>query len=137
MTTKNATFHQINTKPRHSPVKKQLLIRQVQEYWEGLDKKTMQNVAEAFGLSPPTAKKYIHMTETEIHGLDAPVNYKKRASSMNDWLNAIFKMMLDGQESETIYYCILSQPEFRGKAELVEKYIYLIGKKFSGQASLP
>jgi hypothetical protein len=93
-----------------------------------LDKKTIQNVAEAFGLSPPTAKKYIHMTETEINGLDAPVSYKKRASSMNDWLNVIFKMMLDGQEGETIYYYILSQPEFRGKAGQVEKYIYLIGK---------
>ena len=108
--------------------KKKFLIQQVQEYWEGLDKKTIRNVAEAFGLSPPTAKKYIHMTETEITSLDAPVNYKKRDSPMNDWLNVIFKMMLDGQSRETIYFYILAQPEFHGKAGQVGKYIYLIGK---------
>lgn len=85
-------------------------------------------MAETFGLSPPTAKKYIRMTEAEITSLDAPVNYKKRDSPMNAWLNVIFKMMLDGQSSETIYFYILAQPEFAGKAEQVGKYIYLIGK---------
>ena len=104
------------------------MIRQVQEYWEGLDKKTVRAVAGAFRLSAPTAKKYIHMTEEEINGLDTPANYKKRDSPMNDWLNVIFKMMLDGQSGETIYYYILSQPEFRGNAGQPGKYIYLIGK---------
>ena len=85
-------------------------------------------MAETFGISLPAAKKYIHMTEAEINGLDAPANYKKRDSPMNDWLNVIFKMMLDSQSSETIYFYILAQPEFQGKAGQVEKYIYLIGK---------
>lgn len=46
-------------------------------------------MAEAFGMSAPTAKKYINMTEAEINGLDAPASYKKRDSPMNAWLNVI------------------------------------------------
>lgn len=93
--------------------KKQILIRQIQEYWERLDKKTIRSVAEAFGISLPAAKKYIQMTEAEINCLDAPTNYKKRGSPMNAWLNVIFKMMLDGHSSETIYFYLLAQPEFQ------------------------
>lgn len=68
------------------------------------------------------------MTEAEINGLDAPANYKKRDSPMNAWLNVIFKMMLDGHSSETIYFYLLAQPEFQEGARQAEKYIYLIGK---------
>ena len=83
-------------------------------------------MAEAFGISPPTAKKYIHMTEAEINGLDAPANYKKRDSPMNAWLNVIFKMMLDGHSSETIYFYLLAQPEFQeGQGRPKNTYISL------------
>ena len=83
-------------------------------------------MAEAFGISLPTAKKYIHMTEAEIICLDAPANYKKRDSPMNAWLNVIFKMMLDGHSSETIYFYLLAQPEFQeGARQAEKKYISL------------
>lgn len=68
------------------------------------------------------------MTKEEIDSLDAPANYKKRDSPMNAWLNVIFKMMLDGQSNETIYFYLLAQPEFQAGASQAEKYIYLIGK---------
>lgn len=41
------------------------------------------------------------MPESEINRLDSPRNYKKRESSMNNWLNIIFKMMDDGHSHET------------------------------------
>lgn len=93
-----------------------------------MDKKTVQGVAKFFGISPPTAKKYLLMTEEEVNNLDAPANYKKRNSPMNAWLNVIFKMMLDGQSNETIYFYLLAQPEFHAGAKQAEKYVYLIGK---------
>lgn len=52
------------------------------------------------------------MPESEIHSLDSPRNYKKRESSMNNWLNIIFKMMDDGHSNETIYFYIQRQPCF-------------------------
>lgn len=68
------------------------------------------------------------MSESEINSLDAPKDYKKRATPMNDWLNVIFKMMTDGHSSENIYYYIQKQSSFNESKELLEKYIYLIGK---------
>ncbi|MCT4631279.1 MAG: transposase [Firmicutes bacterium] len=68
------------------------------------------------------------MTETEINRLDSPRNYKKRISSMNKWLNIIFKMMDDNHSNETIYYYIQRQSGFHESNEKLAKYIYLIGK---------
>ena len=68
------------------------------------------------------------MSELEINSLDSPKNYKKRESSMNDWLNIIFKMMNDGHSNETIYFYIQRQPCFHESKKKLETYIYLIGK---------
>lgn len=68
------------------------------------------------------------MSEMEINSLDSPKNYKKRKSSMNDWLNIIFKMMDDGYSNETIYFYIQRQPGFHESKKKLETYIYLIGK---------
>lgn len=68
------------------------------------------------------------MTEADIKKLDAPKNYRKRESSMNGWLNVIFKMMDDGHTNETIYFYIKGQPGFNEGDRKLQKYIYLIGK---------
>lgn len=68
------------------------------------------------------------MSETEINSLDSPRNYKKRESSMNDWLNIIFKMMDDGRSNETIYFYIQRQQGFHESKKKLEDYIYIIGK---------
>lgn len=44
------------------------------------------------------------MTKEAIAALDHPTNYKKRDSSMNAWLNVIYKMMADGCSNEIIYF---------------------------------
>jgi hypothetical protein len=68
------------------------------------------------------------MSESEISSLDSQKNYKKRKSSMNDWLNVIFKMMDDGFSNETIYFYILRQSGFCGSKRMVGDYIYILGK---------
>lgn len=94
-----------------------------------MEKKSIKNIVEKFQIALPTAKKYVEMSEMEINSLDLPKNYRKRESSMNDWLNIIFKMMDDGHSYETIYFYILRQPCFHeSKRKLLEEYIYLIGK---------
>ena len=93
-----------------------------------MEKKRIKNVAEKFQIALPTAKKYVEMSESEISSLDSAKNYKKRESSMNDWLNIIFKMMDDGHSNETIYFYIQRQPAFCESKDNLAAYIYLIGK---------
>lgn len=104
------------------------MIRDIEEYWSRQEKKRIKNVAETFGISQATAKKYVSMTEEEINGLDKPNSCKKRESSMNAWLNVIYKMMVDGHSNETIYFYIKIQKEFRDSDRKLEKYIYIIEK---------
>ena len=93
-----------------------------------LEKKKIKTVAEQFHISQPCAKKYIYMSQKELEKLDAPQNYKKRETSMNGWLNVIYKMMLDGHTNETIYFYIKEHPDFNEPEKKLQDYIYLIGK---------
>jgi len=104
------------------------MIREIKKYWNELENKQIKIVAEKFQIAQPSVKKYLHMSESEIVDMDSPRNYKKRDSSMNNWLNIIFKMMVDNYSNETIYFYIRQQREFTESKEKLEKYIYLIGK---------
>ena len=68
------------------------------------------------------------MAEEAIAALEHPANYKKRESSMNAWLNIIYKMMADGCSNELIYFYIKRQKSFQDADSKLAKYIYLIGK---------
>lgn len=68
------------------------------------------------------------MTEEAISALDHPTNYKKRESSMNAWINVIYKMMADGWSNELIYFYIKYQESFHDSDHKLEDYIYIIGK---------
>lgn len=93
-----------------------------------MENKRIKNVAEKFQIALPTAKRYVEMQELEINSMNSPKNYKKRESSMNNWLNIIFKMMDDGLSNETIYFYVQRQPEFHESKQKLEMYIYIIGK---------
>ena len=43
------------------------------------------------------------MTDKEIREMDNPKNYKTRKRAGNDFVNIIYKMMVDGYDDETIY----------------------------------
>lgn len=104
------------------------MIREIQNYWNGLEKKEIKVVIDKFQISQLTAKKYIEMTEGEIKNLNKPNNYKKRNTPMNDWLNVIYKMMQDGHSGETIYFYIKHQSDFKMSDNALGSYIYLLGK---------
>ena len=79
-------------------------------------------------ISSLIAKRYLAMTQADISRLDNPDNYKKRESSMNVWLNVIYKMMADGCSNELIYFYIKRQKVFHEPEHKLADYIYLIGK---------
>lgn len=113
------------------------MIREIQSYWNSLEKKRKKSVAVRFQLSLATAKRYVEMSESEINSLNNTRNYKKRESPMNGWLNVIFKMMDDGHSSETIYFYITRQSCFCESKQQLIKYIFLIGKNnFPNQSLL-
>lgn len=68
------------------------------------------------------------MTQEDLSRLDNPNHYKKRESSMNVWLNVIYKMMADGCSNELIYFYIKRQKVFHESEHKLADYIYLIGK---------
>lgn len=75
-----------------------------------------------------TAKKYISMTEEEINQLDKPNNYKQRERVGNNFVNIIYKMMVDGYDDETIYFYIR---KIRGEVSprSLREYIMAISKE--------
>lgn len=102
------------------------MIRQIQECWHGLEK-DIRTVAKTFQISAQTARKYISMPEEEIKQLDAPRNYKKRATIMDDYINIIFKMMKDGLHDDIIYFYVRRQG-YGGSRNTLWDYIYCIEK---------
>lgn len=79
------------------------MIRDIQVFWAGLPKKKISLVCREYGIARPTAEKYVSMTEDEINGMDAPKDYKTRERAGNDFVNIIYKMMVDGYDDEIIY----------------------------------
>ena len=105
------------------------MIREVQDFWNNLEKKKLKTVAEYFGLSLPSVRKYVQMTEDEIESMGKLKSCKKRKdSTMDDWLNIIFKMMADDHSNETIFFYIRDYTDYTGSAKKLGKYIYYIGK---------
>lgn len=79
------------------------MIRDIQVFWGSLPKKKISLVCREYGITRPTAKKYVSMAEDEIDGMDAPRDYKTRKRAGNVFVNIIYKMMADGYDDETIY----------------------------------
>jgi hypothetical protein len=92
-----------------------------------LDKKIIKTISEEYALSPITAKKYIGMTEEEITRLDAPTNYKKRTTVMDDYINIIYKMLYDRQKPEIIMSYVVKSG-YTGNLETLVSYIDLFAK---------
>lgn len=115
------------TKPTRKAGKKQQLIRQIQSYRDSHKKQSLKAVAEEFQISYATAKKYLHMTESEIKQLGQTGNYKKRRTVMDSYINIIFKMMADGISDELIYFYVISKG-YSGSRKSLWNYIYCIEK---------
>ena len=83
------------------------MIRNIQDRWNELEKKSYKTIMQEFEISQLTAKKYINMSEEEIRSMDRKKKYKKRRTATDDYINMIYKMMLDGIQPEVIFsYCI-------------------------------
>ena len=53
------------------------MIRNIQDRWNELEKKSYKTIMLEFEISQLTAKKYINMSKEEIESLNEPKKYKK------------------------------------------------------------
>jgi hypothetical protein len=67
------------------------------------------------------------MTEDEIAKLDAPANFKKRKTVMDDYLNIIYKMLRDKIKAEVIMAYVVRQG-YSGNLRTLDTYIDTLAK---------
>lgn len=84
-------------------------------------------IAEEFGVSTASARKYILMTDEEVEKLDKIKKCRKRATQADGYINMIYKMLRDGVGDDIIYSYVISRG-YSGKPHALKDYIYLIKK---------
>lgn len=85
------------------------MIIDIQKRWEELEKKKYTTIAKEFSISTLSAKKYVCMNEEEIKALDNPKKYKQRKTVTDDYINMIYKMILDGIKPEIIFSYVIKK----------------------------
>lgn len=85
------------------------MIIDIQKRWKELEKKKYTTIAKEFSISNTAAKKYVNMKEAEIKALDNPKKYKQRKTVTDDYINMIYKMILDGIKPEIIFSYVIKK----------------------------
>ena len=112
------------------------MIIDIQKRWEELEKKKYTTIAKEFSISNIVAKKYVNMSEEEIKALDNPKKYKQRKTATDDYINMIYKMILDGIKPEIIFsYVIMKGYKGTWKA-LDNRIVCLLKNNFSISLSM-
>lgn len=96
-----------------------------------MDKKSYKIIISEFQVSQLTAKKYVHMSETEIQAMDNPIVYKTRDKLTNDYVNIIYKMYINDIKPEMIFSYIL-KIGFKGTYKVLDNQIIRLIKNNFG-----
>lgn len=111
------------------------MIIDIQKRWKELKKKKYTTIAKEFSISIIAAKKYVNMSKEDIQMLDSPKKYKHRRTATDDYINMIYKMILDGIKPEIIFsYVVMKGYKGTWKA-LNNRIVCLLKNNFS--ISLP
>ena len=106
---------------------KQQLIRSIQSRWIEIEPQAIKLIAAEFSICMVTAKKYIQMNEENIKLLDKPVNYKKRKTVADDYLNILYKMLRD-KINPAIILAYTIKRGYKGNIQTMQTYIQLLAK---------
>ena len=101
---------------------KQQLIRNIRKYKNENLGASLKELAAIFEISMPTVKKYLKMTGEEIDAMDSPLNYKKRETVMDNFINIIFKMHQDNMAADIIF-AYVRHCGFNGNSSTLADYI--------------
>lgn len=106
---------------------KQQLIRSIQSRWMEIEPQSIKLIADEFSISALTAGNYIKMSEEDIKLLDQPINYKKRKTVVDEYLNIIYKMLRD-RIDPAIILAYTIKIGYSGNLNTMQKYIQLFAR---------
>lgn len=112
-------------KQEHSRIEKYKMVKKLREKLKDCSSRDIKIIAKEFGISTPTAKKYKHMTDEEVENIVIRKDYKKRKTVIDDYVNIIYKMIIDQIPPEYIIAYILNNG-YDGKVSNIVCYIKLI-----------
>lgn len=112
------------------------MIIDIQKRWEELEKKKYTTIAKEFSISNIVAKKYVNMSEEDIQLLDSPKKYKQRKTATDDYINMIYKMILDGIKPEIIFSYVIMKGYKGTWKSLDNRIVYLLKNNFSISLSM-
>ena len=112
------------------------MIIDIQKRWEELEKKKYTTIAKEFSISNIVAKKYVNMSEEDIQLLDSPKKYKQRKTATDDYINMIYKMILDEIKPEIIFSYVIMKGYKGTWKSLDNRIVYLLKNNFSISLSM-
>ena len=86
-----------------------------------------KSIADEFGINIITLYKYKNMTEEEIQKIGIKKEYKKRKTVMDDYINVIYKMIIDNIEPKYIV-AYIQKLGYKGETFNIRDYIITITK---------
>jgi len=86
-----------------------------------------KEIAEEFNISTASLRKYKKMFDEEIEQLAIRKDYKKRKTVMDEYINIIYKMLIDNIPPEYIIEYVVRKG-YQGKISSIETYIKLLAK---------
>lgn len=86
-----------------------------------------KKIAEEFGISTVSLRKYKNMSEEEVEEISNRRVYKKGKTKMDDYMNIIFKMLKDGISQEYIMAYVLEKG-CKASLRYLKNYINLVAK---------
>lgn len=107
------------------------MIIDIQKRWRELEKKRYATIVDEFSVSYLSAKKYVNMSEEDIQSLDSPKKYKQRKTATDDYINMIYKMILDGIKPKIIFSYIIRKG-YKGSQKALDNRITCLSKNNFG-----
>lgn len=103
-------------------IKKYTMIKKLRERLKNSTCHDTEYIAEEFGISIPSLRKYKKMTNEEVENIIIRKDYKKRKTVMDDYVNIIYKMIIDKISPEYIVAYVIKKG-YKGKIGNIVNYI--------------
>lgn len=103
-------------------LEKQKMIKMLREDLKNSNCHDTQRLAKKYGISTASLRKYRNMTDEEVEQLSERTEYKKRKTIMDDYINIIYKMIVDKIPPEYVIAYVV-QKGYSGKISNIKDYI--------------
>lgn len=124
-------LHQLSSKQYKEQterrIKKYNMIKQLRIEIKNVNCHGKKALAEKYEISYAALLKYIKMSDEEVENIAIRRDYKKRKTVMDDFINILYKMIIDNISPEYIIAYIQSKG-YKGTEDNLKKYIITITK---------